>query len=243
MNGAAARALVRAGLCASVLACLFAAPQPAWAGFTIPPNRPGDFAPRDECAGLPGAAPFLDELRGAIGARDAGALVRLAADDVMLDFGGGAGREELRRRLSGADGGLLWQELQSLAGLGCAPGAPGGEEPGGEEPGGEELVLPWLFAQDLGDVDPYDALLATGPAVPLYTRAGARGRRAGSLNWQLVVALVDPPAPAGYTRVKVINTRREGLVRSAQVRSVIGYRLVAANHGGKWTITAIVAGD
>ncbi len=219
-----------AGARIAMMAALLCAPLPAWAGFTVPANRPGAFAPRDECSGIGGAREFIVAVRGAIAGRDAEALATLATEDVLLDFGGGAGREELRTRLSGAQGPELWHELDAATGLGCAYVD-------------DELVQPWLFAQDLGDVDPYDALVAAGPAVPIYAGNKARGHRAGWLNWQLVIPLVLPPAPAGYRRVSVINVRREGLVQADQLRSVIGYRLVAARQGGAWRIRAFVAGD
>src|SRR5688500_15712645 len=71
------------------------------------PLARGRFAPRDDCAGIEGADRFRERLAAAVEARDADALVALAADDINLDFGGGTGAAELRTRLED-DSRNLW---------------------------------------------------------------------------------------------------------------------------------------
>ena len=208
--------------------------QPAQAGFTVTANHPGAFAPRGQCLVTPGARAFAATLRGAIMRRDARALAELAADDVRLDFGGGAGKAELRSRLSGPDAGKHWRELEEATGLGCAMS-------------NGDMVFPWFFAQDLGDVDPFDALLVTGPAVPLYRRASDRAPRVARLNWQLVMPQRDGAANGAakppLRRVSVIGTRLEGYVPSDRLRSQLDHRLIATRKGSGWRISAFVAGD
>lgn len=215
------------------LAALLAA-VPAHAGFTVPPNRPGAYAPREECQTAPGARAFAASLRGAILRRDANALLDLSADGIKLDFGGGEGKALLRERLSGSEGPNLWRELSLAANSGCALSE-------------GDLVFPWMFAQDLGDVDTYDAMVAAGPAVPLYRRASARGGPITRLNWQIVIAQWENSGPdearRPFTRVLVINSPLKGFVDSSQLRSVIGYRLIASRQGSGWKIAAFIAGD
>jgi hypothetical protein len=207
---------------------------PAFAGFTVPPNRPGAYAPRDECQSVPGASAFAAGMRSAIARRDAQALAGLAADDVQLDFGGGAGKAELRKRLTGPDAGALWRDLEQASALGCAI-----------QEG--DMVFPWFFAQNLGDVDPFDALLVTGRAVPLYRRNTARARPIAWLNWQLVIAQGTGLAEGAETRplrqVSVITSPLEGFVPSGQLRSPLAYRIIAARKGRAWKISTIIAGD
>lgn len=216
-----------------VLAAVLAA-QPALAGHTVPPNRPGAYAPRDACIKTPGARAFAASLRSAIARRDAGALAELAATDVQLDFGGGGGKALLRSQLTGKEGPAMWQELEQAVGLGCAMDA-------------GNMVFPWLFAQNLGDVDPFDALVVTGAAVPLYRRDNLRSAPIARLNWQMVIAQGEGLEPDAVKRpmrrVSVINSPLEGYVASDKLRSVIGRRLIATRHGGKWEISAFVAGD
>lgn len=220
---------------AAILAMAAAlAASPALAGFTIPPNRPGAYAPRDACVKTPRARAFMAALRGAIARRDARALVGLAAPDVRLDFGGGSGKPLLLSQLTGAEGLGLWRELDEAVRLGCAMDA-------------GDLVFPWIFGQNLGDVDTYAAMVATGPAVPLYRRANARAAPIARLNWQIVVVQGDNNGPDEMrnplTRVSVINSPLEGYVPSEKLRSVIGRRLIVSRHGSQWEITAFVDGD
>jgi len=215
---------------ASLLA-LCAMASPASAGFTVPPNMPGAFAPRDECSRLPGAASLIAALRDAVARRDAKALAVLASDDVMLDYGGGAGKAELLKRLSGREGRTLWRELDAVLALGCARFEDG------------DIVMPWIFAQDLGDVDPYEAMLATGADVPLFRKPGLKGAPIARLNWQMVVNQPGVKTPKGVMRVSVIGSPLEGYAPAARLRSVIGYRLIAARKNGAWKISAFIAGD
>ena len=215
------------------LAAVLAA-QSALADHTVPPNRPGAYAPRDACVKTPGARAFAASLHGAIARRDAGALAELAATDVQLDFGGGGGKALLRSQLTGAEGPALWRQLEEAVSLGCAMST-------------GDMVFPWLFAQNLGDVDPYDAYVVTGTAVSLYHSANMYTKPIGQLNWQLVIAQGDGLAPDAdkhpLRRISVINSPLEGYVPTGKLRSVIGHRLVVRRQGGKWEITAFVAGD
>lgn len=208
--------------------------SPAWAGFTVPPNRPGAYAPRDECTKAAGARAFAATLRGAILRRDVGAVVELASNDIRLDFGGGGGKAMLRSQLSGAEGPELWRDLEEAVNLGCAMSE-------------GDMVFPWIFAQELGDVDPFDALVVTGPAVPLYRRASSRTAPIARLNWQLVIAQGDGLAPDArkrpLRRISVINSPLEGYVPTDKLRSLLAHRLVVSRQGAGWKISAFVAGD
>jgi hypothetical protein len=193
-------------------------------------NGPGRYAPRDECARLPGATAFRAALARAAKRRDVEALVALASPNVELDFGGGAGREELRRQLRGAEGRERWQALDRMLPLGCA--AQRGN-----------LVLPWFFAQEIGDLEPYDTLLVTGARVPLRSRPSATAPVLLSLTWQLT-ELVPPDDGRGpYRHVRLPGTRISGYVATAKLRSPVDYRLIAGRSGGRWRIDAFIAGD
>lgn len=207
---------------------------PVLASFSVPANRPGAFVPRDACLISSSARSFAASLRAAIARRDARALAQLAAPDVRLDFGGGGGRAELLARLTGQEGAALWRALDSTANLGCAISD-------------GDIVFPWIFAQELGDVDPFDVLLVTGPAVPLYARAEGKGLPLARLNWQLVIAqgegLEPDAAKHPLRRISVISSPLEGYVPSASLRSVIDYRLIVRRTQAGWRIAAFVAGD
>ncbi|MEO6717067.1 MAG: hypothetical protein ABIM50_07440 [Novosphingobium sp.] len=228
------RSAVRAVAAAIASLAIGFAGQPALASFTVPPNRPAAYAPRDTCVKTPAARAFVARLRNAVAQHNARALADLAAPDIRLDFGGGGGKALLRSQLASAEGPALWRELSEAVGLGCAMS-------------NGDMAFPWLFAQNLGDADPFDAYVVTGPAVPLYRRANAGSGPIARLNWQLVIARGEGLAPdidkRSMRHISVINSSLEGYVASNRLRSVIGHRLIVSRHGPTWEITAFVAGD
>ena len=228
------RTAVRAVAAAFASLAVGLAAGPALAGLTVPPNHPAAYAPRDTCVKTPAPRGFVTRLRTAIAQRNARALADLAAPDIRLDFGGGGGKALLRSQLASAQGPALWRELSEAVSLGCAMS-------------NGDMVFPWLFAQNLGDVDPFDAFVVTGPAVPLYRRGQVGSSPIARLNWQLVMAHGDGLAPDAdkqpLRRVSVINSRLAGYVPSDKLHSVIDHRLIVSRHGRNWEITAFVAGD
>jgi hypothetical protein len=187
----------------------------------------GTYAPRDECGKLPGADAFRAQLAAAVKARDAQAVARLAAEEVKLDFGEGAGRTELIARLVDPDT-ELWTALDELTALGCAASGEG------------EFTLPWYFAQDI-PIDPYDGMIVTGDNVPLLQSAEAGAQTVATLHWDAIelVAGLYPEKP--FQQVKFGD--KQGYVATDKLRSLIDYRLIASNRGGAWHIDAFIAGD
>ena len=189
----------------------------------------GAYAPRDECANKPGATEFRRALAAAVEARDAEAVAALAAPDVKLDFGGGAGRDELRRRLSAKDA-PLWDELEALLELGCADNRQGG------------ITMPWHFAQDIGGVDPMMGMIVIGENVPLLDAPAEDAKPVAHLSWAAVELTggLQPAAP--YQKVSTVDGET-GFVASDKLRSLLGYRMIASSRDGKWSFTTLVAGD
>jgi hypothetical protein len=200
----------------------------------LPAQPPaGPWAPRNECNGLPGGTDFLASLQAAIDTRDADALVALAADDVKLDFGGGAGRAQLRDRLV-TDEGALWGALVELFALGCAAT---------DE---TTMTLPWYFAQEI-PVDPYMGAIVAGEDVPLYAAPGSNAEVAARLSWDAVEGLPSETAGAGNEFVRWTDPESgdvvEGYIASNSLRAIIDYRLIASRRNNRWHITALIAGD
>ena len=188
----------------------------------------GRFAPRDECVQLAGASQFRGRLIEAVRLRDADALAALADPDIKLDFGGGGGIAELKQRLATAEP-SLWRKLDQLLPLGCAANEHGG------------LTLPWIFAQDIGDADPYSSMLVTGEDEPVLAEPRANARTIGTVSWDLVeIVSLDPERP--FQPVKLADGR-EGFIATGKLRAVIDYRLIAERVGGAWKIAALIAGD
>lgn len=192
-----------------------------------PPQGP--FAPRDECAGIAGSGEFRERLSSAIASRDADALVSLAAPGVKLDFGGGAGQQELRSRLGDPEAGL-WKELDEIMRLGCAPGA------------GDGIVMPGFFAADIGKVDAYRAMIVTDNDVPVTQESNDRSPTVATLSWDIVEIKGAIKPDEAYQLVETAGGKT-GYVASDRLRSYLDYRLLAQPLDGNWRVTAFIAGD
>lgn len=188
----------------------------------------GPYAPRDACGDLKGAAEFRQALAAAVEARDADALVALAAEDVKLDFGGGTGRAELKKRLT-ADDRKLWQELGELLALGCSANKQGG------------LTIPWYFDQSITDVDPFMGMIVTGENVPLLSAPDETAETAATLSWDVVE--IDAMKPDDAFQKVETKDGKQGFIATDMLRSLIDYRLLASSRNGNWRIVSLVAGD
>ena len=192
------------------------------------PFAKGRLAPRDECGELEGAADFRNRLAEAVRLRDANAVAALAADDIQLDFGGGAGAAEFKKRLN-EPGGELWKELDALLTLGCSANDQGG------------ITIPWVFDQDIGDADPYSSLLVMGEEEPVHETASPSSKAIGSVSWDLVES--NDYQPDRPMQQVTLADGKTGYIATDKLRSIIDYRLLASSRNGKWSITSFIAGD
>ena len=195
----------------------------------VSPRQQGAHAPRDECAELPGATEFRRELAAAVLARDADAVAAMAEPGVRLGFGGDDGRARFREKLVEKDG-ALFRDLEALLRLGCAADARGG------------MTIPWIFAQDLGDVDSYSAMLVTGVDVPLRETVKADSAARQTLSWDIVTldGSWQPDRPMQEVRT---SDGTKGFMPTDKLRLLLDYRLLASRGESGWKIAALVAGD
>lgn len=192
------------------------------------PLAKGKWAPQDTCAEVEGADEFRTRLAAAVKARDIDGVVALAADDVKLDFGGGGGSADLRKRLADPSLGL-WGELDALMALGCSANDQGG------------ITIPWFFDQDIGNADPYFAMIVTGEDVPLLERPDPASKVVSTISWDLVeIASLNPES--AYQQVE-FGDGKVGFIATDKLRSLIDYRLTASSRNDRWRIISFVAGD
>ena len=78
-----------------------------------PVLKAASYPPSDDCAGQPGWPDFRATLEAAVARRDAAALAGLTDPDVQLDYGGGHGLAEMKRRLDDKDY-KLWEQIAAL---------------------------------------------------------------------------------------------------------------------------------
>ena len=192
------------------------------------PVAEGPYAPRDTCHDLPGAEEFREKLAEAVMARDSGAFVALAAEDIKLDFGGGTGRAELKKRLTSKTW-MLWDELDDLLELGCAANGQGG------------LTIPWYFEQHIDKVDQTSGMLVVGEKVPLLPAPDPKSKPIEAISWDVVTLTALKPDDPFQQVTTLAGTK--GYIATDKLRSLLDYRLLASQRNGKWSIISLVAGD
>ena len=191
----------------------------------------GPLAPRDECASVEGLGELQTALKKAVAARDADALMALVDRNVQLDYGGGSGQAELRKRLTDPEY-LLWDEIGQALALGC------GFDKSAD--GNSYATWPWYFSKDLIPLDPFEAMIVTGTDVPLRDGASATAKQIGTVSWDYVQLkeYSEDPFPPVVTR-----DGKAGFMDAKALRSLVDYRIMADKIDGKWKVTTIIAGD
>ncbi|MFL0357220.1 hypothetical protein ACI5KX_12165 [Erythrobacter sp. GH1-10] len=186
--------------------------------------------PRNACGELEGADDFRMALVTAVANRNADMLEPLVHPQILLDFGGGAGWDELRARLKATDYDL-WAELDEVTRLGCAVGYE------------DAIVMPYYWSQDLGFDDPFSTYVVMGGDVPLYSEPDENARLIDRLGWESIMVRMELEEPGQIYAPVRTRDGKEGFMKYEQIRSQIDYRLIAERREGRWVITTFVAGD
>lgn len=199
------------------------------AAAALPPRVP----PTDSCARDRSFVAFRNALLAAIARRDAAFILAAATDDIQYSFGDNPGRAGFARAwgLSRPATSALWRELGAALRLGCARDEAG------------EFWAPSMSLvgdEDLGE-DFYASAVAVGPGAALHAGPSDTSRAIAPLRWHVVTAQHDDGESA-WVRVRLTDGR-EGYVRRALIRGFGDYRAVFAKRGGRWRMTAFVAGD
>ena len=195
------------------------------------PVQAEHLAPRNACGTLPGTDAFQMRLATAVANRNADLLEPLVHPEVLLDFGGGSGWEELRARLASPDYDL-WTELDKVIRLGCAPSYEG------------SLAMPLYWSEDLGFDDAFATFVVTGSAVPMRAAPDPDARLVRMLDWEAVEVNMEMEEQGQvYASVRT-RAGDSGFVEFAHLRSQVDYRLIAdRGDDGAWRITHFIAGD
>lgn len=205
---------------ALALALLLLIPSPA-AAF------PARIPPIDQCKGDPGFTKFLAGLKHTAAKKDRAALLALLAPDVLVNFGGGTGPKAFEEewKFEPLEPGNVWDQLETMLKMGCA------------KDGGSQII-PSLSMQVEQDVA-FEWVVIL-PGAKLYKAVGELSPRPQTMAW--TVATVTSRVSDTMTGVRLPDGR-EGYIPDDLTYEPIGYRMIIEKHGGKWMITAFVAGD
>jgi len=186
--------------------------------------------PVDQCSGDPGFKAFHASLSQAVAKRDGDALLALLAPNVTVNFGGDSGREAFAKQWDAkSKDSEIWPQMGIILPLGCARV-------------GKARVIPSLAGQFDGDDDEdvFEKLVVISDKAELRAGPEAGSKILARLAWDVVTAV----EASGDILTKVrLADGREGWLPADQLYSPLDYRAVVEKRGGKWLITAFVAGD
>ena len=154
--------------------------------------------PVDQCAADPSFVAFRNDLLAAIARHDRDFVLAAITDDIELDFGGGAGREEFARtwELDHPETSGLWDELGRALSLGCAHDGRNGD-----------YYAPSMFMADEEVFeDPFTAAVAIRLGAELRSGPDTASPVVATLDWDvLTVPEWDPESD--WQRVALADGR------------------------------------
>ena len=101
-----------------------------------------------------------------------------------------------------------------------------------------EASVPYMYARMPQNRDVADAIPGK-PRVNLRSGPSLDAKVVRLLDWDLLTVLDEKP---GWTHVK-LDDGTEGYVSTDYLRTGYSYRAIFQKRGGKWLMTAFVAGD
>jgi hypothetical protein len=226
------RRLVLSLLAGTALAGAFAG-----SAFALTPVRPAKPIPMvNQATRDPALVKVIAEMLAAAKAKDWKRLSPHISERIQLDFGGGAGRAEMGRRL--AKRAAHWEELVWVL------------EHGGSFAKDGAFMAPYTFSADTGKLDPFEAGILVAKA-----KVHAEPREDSAVLAELdrtAVKVVDwktsdkTPSPF-YRRTDWVQVelagKREGWLQAKYVRSAVDFRAAIQKVRGVWMMNAFIAGD
>lgn len=189
--------------------------------------------PVDRCASDRSFLDFRRRLLTAVDNHSARFILSILSDDVQSSFGGDPGRADFiaHWQLDRPATSRLWRELGTALRLGCVPVADGALwSPSFSAPAGDD-----------GEDELVQRFIAVVPGAVLRAGASDGARVIAALEWDVMTA-PDNDGASPWIAARLADGRR-GYVRRRDVRDLADYRAVFEKRGGRWRMTAFIAGD
>ncbi len=179
------------------------------------PNR---LCPIDDANTDPSFASYRQQL---LDAKDDASLRALISPKVRTSFGGGGGIDEVLKNR---------KELDEVLSLG-----------GSFREG--MFWAPYVYANWPESADSFENVAATKAGVALHAKADETSDVVATVDWEILKIATPPQGPNEPWRHVRTADGKEGWVRSADVRSPVGYRAGFGKENGAWKLQALVSGD
>jgi len=192
------------------------------------PAQARQYPPRDECIADASLAAFVTSLKGIVQRKDGKALLAVTASDIEFDLGEAATRAGFIKqwKLDKPATSDLWKELGNALAHGCSL-----------EKG--EGSAPYWYARG-PDVNAGEDGLISGERVNVRAAASKTAKVLRTADWESVT--IGAETDTGFTEV-TLSDGTKGYVANDFIWTGYGYRALFQKRGGKWVITAFVAGD
>ncbi len=187
----------------------------------------GTVEPIDQAARDPDLLMLRAQMLRALALGDVETVVAVADPEIRLSFGGDYGTESFREMLGEAS---YRGELATALAL------------GGVLQSDSLFVTPYTFDRFPDDVDPFEGLVALGPAVEVREEPENDGRVITTLSYEIVLYDYDAPYIDGWTPVRLSDDSL-GWARDDEVRGAVDYRAIFVRRDGRWVLTMFLAGD
>ena len=187
---------------------------------------PSRLRPIDQCTDA-GFTAFRDRLKHISAKKDRAAFMALLAPDVLVNFGGATGRKAFAGQWSfdATEYGNLWSQLEKMLKMGCA------------RDGGSRIIPSLSMQVDQNFDEDWVVIL---PGAMIFKAVGDEVDDSEVMPWTVATVTSRDDDTRTYVRLR---DGRDGSISDDVVYEPGGYRMVIEKRGGKWMITAFVAGD
>ena len=194
--------------------------------------------PVDEAARDPGFFAFRARLQEAVARHDAAAVLEAVDPNIKVDFGGSGGTADFRTawKLQDGDKSPLWAELGLVLAL------------GGGFHDKNTFMAPYSYSRFPDAIDSFQHVVVLGSDVRVRAQPNVSSPVLATLSFDIVKlsqagrGRMTPEQGEQWTAVE-LKGGRMGYIASRYVRSPIALRAIFNKIGGRWRMTAFVAGD
>jgi len=190
-------------------------------------NQHPRLLPVDEAASKPDFFEYRARLQRAVDRRDVDVLIEASDPGIRLGFDASGGTDALRKRFAGRS--ESWDELRAVLARGGRFTSP------------MSFEAPYVYSNWPRGFDSHECAAVTGTNVRLRSAPRLDAPIVTSLSYS-IVRLIEPAGDQLWSRVQLADGRA-GYMWHAYVRSPVDYRALFNLIGGRWRMTAFVAGD
>lgn len=197
--------------------------------------------PIDEAKNDASFVAFREGLISAVRKKDAKYLIGVLDRDIKVSFGGDAGIEDFKKSWKiNEPNSMLWNELLTVL-------TNGGKFSKAE--GVNYFSAPYSFDGFPADLDAFEHQVIFGSNINLRSKTNLNAEIVATLSYNVVKvdyenSIGSPDDETQYVWLKVETLGgKKGFVSAKYVRSPIAHRAIFEKKGGRWKMTAFIAGD